>query len=160
MFLINVHGEKLIYNGQNVQTGQWLEGEVAKKSLLEALNKGRLWNERSGLNYDKLGKMSEDIMISNLESYENTVKDIKNQNFDKAEMQKATLQRHLDLKKAQLAVTKQKYIESHNEKMLPAVEGKFSILRQKIEDRLLKIENNKNIKAEKTDVCMVLVKAG
>ena len=104
--------------------------------------------------------MSEDIMISNLESYENTVKDIENQNFDKAEMQKATLQRHLDLKKAQLAVTKQKYIESHNEKMLPAVEGKFSILRQKIEDRLLKIENNKNIKAEKTDVCMVLVKAG
>ena len=152
--------EKLIYNGQNVQTGQWLEGEVAKKILLEALNKGRLWNERSGLNYDKLGKMSEDIMISNLESYENTVKDIENQNFDKAEMQKATLQRHLDLKKAQLAVTKQKYIESHNEKMLPAVEGKFSILRQKIEDRLLKIENNKNIKAEKTDVCMVLVKAG
>ncbi|MFR8207298.1 MAG: hypothetical protein ACLU99_14100 [Alphaproteobacteria bacterium] len=52
-----------------------------------------------------------------------------------------------------------KYIDSHNERMLPALEGKFTILKQKIDDRLLKIEKNKKIKPEKNDICMVLVKA-
>ena len=42
--------------------------------------------------------------------------------------------------------------------MIKLDEGKFAILKQKIEDRLLKIEKNKEIKPEKTDVCMVLVK--
>ena len=54
------------------------------------------------LNYSKLGEMAEDVMMSNLDFYEKTVKDIENQNHDKAEMQKATLQRHLDLKRQQL----------------------------------------------------------
>ena len=126
---------------------------------MEALNKGRLWADRSNLDYIKLGEIADDIMLCNLDFYEKTVQDIINKNFDKAEMQKATLQRHLNLKREQLEETKRKYIENHNEKMLPAVEGKFSILKQKIEDRLLKIEKSKEIKPEKTDVCMVLVKA-
>ena len=43
--------------------------------------------------------------------------------------------------------------------MLPALEGKFTILKQKIDDKLLKIEKNKKIEPEKNDICMVLVKA-
>ena len=151
--------EKLLYSGVNLQNGDKLSRDSAKKIVLEALNKGRLWADRSNLDYIKLGEIADDIMLCNLDFYEKTVQDIINKNFDKAEMQKATLQRHLNLKREQLEETKRKYIENHNEKMLPAVEGKFSILKQKIEDRLLKIEKSKEIKPEKTDVCMVLVKA-
>ena len=151
--------EKLLYSGINLDTNENVPSEKAKKIMLEALNKGKVWADRSGLDYSILGEIANDVMINNLDIYENTVRDIENQNFDKVEMQKATLMRHLDLKRKQLEEVKAKYIENHNERMIPAAEGKFAILKQKIEDRLLKIEKNKNINPEKTDVCIVLVKA-
>lgn len=151
--------EKLLFNGKNMDTGEDLPNDIAKKILLDALNKGRLWVERTNLNYGELKQAAEEIMITNTVCYDSAIKDIKNQNFDKAEMQKATLQRHLQLKTAQFNETRQKYIANHNERMLPAAEGKFSILKQKIDDRLLKIEKSKEITHNKNDVCMVLVKA-
>ncbi len=151
--------EKLLFNGRNIDNGQSLSSDEAKKILLEALNKGRLWVERTNLNYQELSQIADDIMVTNFLCYEKVVDDIENQNFDKAEMQKATLQRHFKLKEAQYYETRQKYIDSHNERMLPALEGKFTILKQKIDDKLLKIEKNKKIEPEKNDICMVLVKA-
>ena len=151
--------EKLLFNGINIDDGKSLSNDTAKKILLEALNKGKLWVERTNLDYHKLSQTADDIMIKNFASYEKVVNDIENQNFDKAEMQKATLQRHLKLKEAQFHETRQKYIDNHNERMLPAIEGKFAIMKQKIDDRLLKIEKNKKISPEKNDICMVLVKA-
>lgn len=151
--------EKLLFNGKDLNTGQDLTSDMAKKVLLNALNKGRLWVERTNLDYDELKDSAEEIMLINTDCYDDAVKDIENQNFDKAEMQKATLLRHLKLKTAQFQETRQKLIDKHNEKMLPATEGKFMILKQKIDDKLLKIEKNKNIKHNKNDVCMVLVKA-
>lgn len=150
--------EKLLFNGKNIHTGENISNDLSKKILLEALNKGKLWVERTNLNYEELKLAAEEIMIINTDCYDSVVKDIENQNFDKAEMQKATLQRHLQIKTTQFNETKQKYIANHNERMLPAVEGKFSILKQKIDDRLLKIEKSKEIKHNKNDVCMVLVK--
>ena len=150
--------EKLIYNGINIETGERLTEDFAKKISMDALNRGRIWAERSGLDYEKFGKIADDVMLLNLDVYENTVKDIENKNFDKIEMQKVTLTRHLDLKRKQLKDTIQKHIASGNERMIPATEGKFAILEQKIKDRLLKIENNKEINPQKYDVCMLLIK--
>ncbi len=149
--------EKLLYSGINIQNGDKLTNDIAKKIVLEALNKGKLWADRSNIDYVKLGKIADDIMLYNLDFYEKTVQDIENQNFDKAEMQKATLQRHLNLKHAQLEETKIKRLLNNQENMIKLDEGKFVILKQKIEDRLLKIEKSKEIKSEKTDICMVLV---
>jgi SNF2 family DNA or RNA helicase len=149
--------EKLLYGGKNIETGEDLPNDLAKKILLEALNQGRTWADRKNLNYSKLGEMAEDVMMSNLDFYEKTVKDIENQNHDKAEMQKATLQRHLDLKRQQLEETKIKRIINHNENMIKLDEAKFARLEQKIEDRMLKIEKNKDIQPIKTDICMAVI---
>ncbi|MFR8207297.1 MAG: hypothetical protein ACLU99_14095 [Alphaproteobacteria bacterium] len=100
--------EKLLFNGKNIDNGQSLSSDEAKMILLEALNKGKLWVERTNLNYQELSKIADDIMITNFLCYEKVVDDIENQNFDKAEMQKATLQRHFRLKESQYYETRQK----------------------------------------------------
>ena len=70
--------EKLIYNGINIETGERLTEDFAKKISMDALNHGRVWIERSGLDYEKFGKIADDVMLLNLDVYENTVKDIEN----------------------------------------------------------------------------------
>lgn len=152
----------LLFNGKNIETGEKLTNEQAKKIAIEALNNGVNWRDRSNLDYANLGELANDIMIDNFELYETKRKDIEYQNYDKAEMQIATIKKYLEDQQAQVDEKNEKVRNNEKaekkEQVINMNEKWLSKLKERMEYRIEKIEKNKTIHSDKKDICMILIK--
>ena len=154
---------KIIYSGMDIHSGSFLNSDEAEHLFLEAINKGRYWDERKMLNYEDLAEKCLDISVENNTLYEQEIMHIENKNFDRAEIQKNALLQHLEQRENVFnnVIQNLKLSGKEEVKIKQAIkmqEGKYKKLKESIDERLYKIEESKNLNHEKQDICLILLK--
>ena len=135
-----------------------MSDDLAEDLMLKAVSDGYDWSDRGGLNYSVLEEKTSDILGLNEEKYDEEIQKISNKNFDRAELQRKTIENHLEDKRNKFYELKERLIREQKEKMIPANEGKFKKLEAGLLLKLKNIENNKQLRYEKEDICVVLLK--
>ena len=125
---------------------------------MNAVSDGLDWTDRGGINYQELETLASEILGINEEKYDEEIQKIENKNFDRAELQKKTIENHLEDKRNKFNMLREKLISEHKEKMIPANEGKFRKMEANLLLKLENIEKNKQLIYDKDDICMVLLK--
>ena len=149
--------EKLLYTGIDLSSKENIGETKSEKLLLSALADGSNWSLRSGLNYTDISNLGQQLSTQNYLQYKNEVNNIKNKNYDRAELQKSTISKYIQRKKETFDTQRAKYEEKGNTKMIPALEGQFNKFMEEMEKKLKRIDRDKEIKCSKDDVCLVLL---
>lgn len=152
------HYAKILYSGYNLHSKEIISDDLSEELILDAVSDGRDWTDRGGIDYQELETLASEILGINEEKYDEEIQKIKNKNFDRAELQKKTVENHLNEKRDKFNALCKKLIAEHKEKMLPANEGKFRKMESNLLLKLEKIERNKKLIYDKDDICMVLLK--
>lgn len=152
------HYARILYSGYNIQTKETIPDELSEDLILKAVSDGFDWTDRSGIDYKELEVIASEILGKNEEKYDEEIEKINNKNFDRAELQKKTIENHLENKREKFNNLREKLISEHKEKMIPANEGKFRKMEASLLLKLENIEKNKQLIYDKDDICVVLLK--
>lgn len=152
------HYAKILYSGYNIQTKKTISDELSEDLILKAVSDGLDWTDRGGIDYKELEITASEILGKNEEKYDEEIEKINNKNFDRAELQKKTIENHLDDKREKFNNLREKLISEHKEKMIPANEGKFRKMEAGLLLKLENIEKSKQLVYDKDDICIVLLK--
>ena len=150
---------KIIYSGFDLTLNEPIPDNLAEDLILKAVSDGLDWMERGGIDYNELKKLASDLLEKNEEKYDEEIQNISDKNFDRAELQKKTLENRLEKERNKIHDLKEKLIKEHKEKMIPAHEGKYRKLEENLLLKLENIEKNKQLIYDKNDICIVLLKA-
>jgi hypothetical protein len=161
---ISAHGvsdyAKLLYSGIGISNNEDISDETAENLMLKAVAEGYDWSTRSGLDYAALERKTTDLLWRNEEKYTEEIQKIQNKNYDRAELQRKTIAEHLDDKRNKFNELKTYLLTEHKERTLPAHEGKFKKLEERLLLKLANIEKSKRLVYDKEDICVVLLKVG
>ena len=149
--------EKLLYTGVDLNSKEYLETAKAERLLLSALSDGNTWNLRPELDYSDISDLSRQLISKNYKQYEKEVTNIKNKNYDRAELQTRTITKYMQKRKETYEMQRAKYEEKGNTKMIPALEGQFNRFMEEMEKKLKRIDRDKKIDYSKDDLCLVLL---
>lgn len=152
------HYAKIIYSGIDLYTKEFISDDISEDLMLKSVSDGTDWTEREGINYQELEVLASALLGKNEEKYEEEIEKIANKNFDRAELQKKTIENHLEEKRKKFNELRDKLIREHKEKMIPANEGKFRKMEASLLLKLENIEKNKKLVYDKDDICIVLLK--
>ena len=152
------HYAKILYSGYDLHSKETISDDLSEELILNAVSDGLDWTDRGGINYQELETLASEILGINEEKYYEEIQKIENKNFDRAELQKKTIENHLEDKRNKFNMLREKLISEHKEKMIPANEGKFRKMESNLLLKLENIEKNKQLIYDKDDICMVLLK--
>lgn len=92
------------------------------------------------------------------EKYADFIKDIQNQNEDRADLQGKTLELHLQNQLANLNEVRDKHIKAGRDSLVKATEGRIIVLENRFERKLLDINKKRKITSDKNEICVGLIK--
>lgn len=120
---------------------------------------GRDWFEaRSNVDLTEAVAIADEELFGNLEEqFEEFVEDIRRQNDDRADLQLRNLERHLDRQQRKLGDVREQHRLKGRDSLVKATEGRIQALANRIEQRRLKIDSQRDVRYRNDEVMVALV---
>jgi superfamily II DNA or RNA helicase len=153
--------EKLFFVAKRLSSHQTLDDEEAEKLITQATLYGVDWIEaRNLIDLTKAAQDIDDCMAVADKKYEDFVKQLKNENEDRAELQEKSLLLHKDRQFRKLQEVKRMH-ELHGEKrrgLVKATEGKIDALQERMAIKLAEIDKRRQLKHFNKEICLGIIK--
>lgn len=153
--------EKLYFVAKPISNSQSLDNEEAEKLITQATLYGDDWIEaRNIIDLTKAAKDIEDCMVVADKKYEDFIKQLENENEDRAEIQAKSLSLHKDRQLKKLQEVKYMH-ELYGEKrrgLVKATEGKIVALQERINIKLAEINKRREIRHFNKEICLGIIK--
>ena len=101
--------------------------------------------------------LAESCLARSIREYDQFVNDTENENNDRADLQLASLDRHSSRQLNMLNEVLLGHREKGREPLAKATEGRIAKLRERVSWKSRDIENNRNIKRSRNDICVGIV---
>lgn len=152
--------EQLFFVAVNIETpGQILEREESERLILIASQSGVDWiGADNMIDIELVYQIINDKCLVQADtSFDNYIRDLKNQNEDRADIQATTIAIHRDSQLTKLEKQLRIYQEKGS-KLVKATEGRIRAFGDRMEQKLLQIEKRRAIIFSKKDICVGLIK--
>jgi superfamily II DNA or RNA helicase len=152
--------EKLSYAAMNYDDQQTLLEEDAERLITAAAVNGEDWLE--AVNIIDLKNVTE--LANNYclqfsdDQYERFTLQLENQNYDRADIQRKTLELHLDNQIIQQNSIRDKHALLGRYPQVRMTEGKIKALQNRFERKIIEIDQRRQIKKNKNEICVGVIK--
>jgi hypothetical protein len=139
--------------------GDFLPDEAAERLVLVASRKGGDWLEAATTEDCSLaGVVARQCFERCYESFEAFVRQIDNENGDRADVQARSLERHRDHQLARLQAVRQAHVEHGRAALVKATDGRIAALEARVRQRMLRIDRGRKVRARRVEVCVAMIK--
>lgn len=101
---------------------------------------------------------AEKCLTRSISEYDRFIKDTENENNDRADLQIASLERHSSRQLNMLNEVLRGHREKGREPLAKATEGRIAKLKERVAWKTREIENNREIKCSRNDICVGVVR--
>ena len=153
--------EKLYFVAKPLSGDQILDDELAEKLITVATMYGRDWIEaKTIVDLPSAAKDINDCMAISDKKYTEFVRQVENENEDRAELQERSLLLHRDNQIAIQRNVKLKH-ETYGEKrytLVKATEGKIAKIQERVDFKLAEINKRREIRHYEKEICLGIIK--
>jgi hypothetical protein len=150
--------EKLSYSAVDYKTGSLLSEEDSELLITQAAISARDWFEGRELDIKRVISLANENCLHDSDlRYAEFVKDLQNQNEDRADLQERTLNWHLQNQLAKLNAVLDKHTLAGRAPLAKATEGRISALENRFERKKLEINKRRKMVPSKNDICVGVV---
>jgi len=150
--------EKLHVAAREYPSGVSLKSDLAEKLVTVAARVGRDWTtSKVEMDLSVAVEQIQRCFETSEHNYENYIQQIDHENNDRADVQEKALRKHHKRQLERLEELLNRYIAERREKIIPATRGRIDALNARVSQKLLEIEEGRNLKHSKREVCIGLV---
>lgn len=153
--------ERLFFAAGKIATQGALLGEDdAERLVVAAASKGNDWLKAANfVDLNAAEELGASLALDIAErAYRRYVEQVSAENNDRADVQEATVKRHLDHQREQQRRVRDQHLMMGRTSLAKAIEGKIEKLENRVERQILKINNGRQVQTEKRDVCFGIVR--
>lgn len=152
--------EKLVFLANPLEVGaSFLSEEASERLVSTAARRGQDWLSAANLVDLEMAREITEACSSELHiRYEQFVKQVGNENNDRADLQEKTVIRHRDRQVEVFEHIKQRHIQRGYDSLARATEGRIAALRTRMDRKLLEIQKGRELRHHKQEVCIGLVR--
>lgn len=135
-----------------------LQNEVAEQLTVRAATRGTDWPEaKNVLNLDEAARMAQELSANAEQEYRAFVQRMKDENSDRADLQIATLDRHLKNQTEKLEGVRQTHIAAGRDNLAKATARQIELLQESIDLKRRKIEKRRKLDSRHEEVCLGVI---
>jgi len=139
--------------------GDFLSEELSEGLVTVAARRGGDWLSAVNLvDLNKVGQLAESCSLRLQTMYDGYVLQIMNENNDRADLQEKTLRRHQDRQIEKLRELREMYRARGRDSLERATQGRIDALDGRIQRKLLEIDRRRDLRHQKQEVCVGLVR--
>jgi len=153
--------EKLFFTAMRVAPDESQLSDIeAEKLMNESINNGHDWFEAKNLfDLEKATHYANEYCLGMADrEFEKYREDMENINEDRADIQLKTLENHLQNQRRILSEIRDNHLKLNRASLAKATEGRIAALEGRVKRRRLSIMEKKQIRINKADICMGLIK--
>jgi superfamily II DNA or RNA helicase len=135
-----------------------LEDEAAEQLIVRAATAGVDWPEaRNVVGLTQAARVADDLSAAADERYRGFVQRMRDENNDRADLQIATLDRHLNNQTEKLKAVRQRHIDAGRDNLAKATARQIEILQQAVALKRKRIEAKRRLDARHEEVCLGVI---
>jgi superfamily II DNA or RNA helicase len=135
-----------------------LGDEAAEQLIVRAATSGTDWPEaKNVLDLARAAQIAHDLSVAAEVQYRTFVQRMKDENNDRADLQIATLDRHLKNQKEKLEAVRQKHVAAGRDNLAKATARQIELLEQSVGLKRRKIERQRKLDARHEEVCLGVI---
>lgn len=152
--------ERLVFLASPLEKDPFFLSEDASERLVvAAARRGGDWLSATNLvDFEKAVETAERCSSELHGRYEQYVRQVENENNDRADLQEKTVIRHRDRQLEVLASIRQRHFYRGFDSLVRATEGRIAALENRMERKLLEIQRGRELKHHRHEVCIGLVR--
>lgn len=153
--------EHLHFAATGLADGAVLDDEIAEQLIVRAATGGTDWPEaRNVVALDDAARLALDMSLVAEERYRTFVKRMQDENNDRADLQIATLGRHLQNQIEKLEAVRQKHIAAARDNLAKATARQMELLQQSVDMKRKKVETRRKLDPRHEEVCLGIIQLG
>lgn len=138
----------------------FLSEDASERLVVTAARRGGDWLSATNLvDFEKAVETAERCSSELQGRYEQYVRQVENENNDRADLQEKTVIRHRDRQLEVLESIRQRHFYRGFDTLVKATEGRIAALKNRMERKLLEIQRGRELKHHRHEVCIGLVRA-
>jgi hypothetical protein len=152
--------EKLMFLAIPLVRNAKVLSETASEQLaVTAALDGSDWLEaRNKVDFELAHELANEDLFGELDDrYQVFVDEIRAQNADRAEIQKRSLDRHLDSQLSKLTEIAEKHRQADRDSLVKATYGRIEALKGRVDRQRRQIADKSELRAESQEICVALV---
>lgn len=151
--------EVIHFTAAEVGSGRSLDTEDAEYLVTTAAMKGTDWLEaRYTVELSRAAELTNQCLLNAEKQYDAYVKQLVNENNDRADLQERTLERHLANQLEKLEAVKNGHLEHGRDSLVKATEARIAALRERVKRKLSAINERRELRNRKDDVCVGIIR--
>lgn len=151
--------EVIYFAAVDAVSGNILGTEEAEYLITTAAMEGSDWLEaRYIIDLSRAAELTNHCLSNSEREYEAYVKQLVNENNDRADLQERTLARHLANQLEKLEAVKEGHMEHGRDSLVKATEARMVALQERVKRKQIAINERRELKHRKDDVCVGVIR--